>query len=265
MFKFSLFSKKSSTDEISANDFEDLGSDDEEEPPPPPPPEYDDDNDEFSESNYDQSFDQDSFFGEDESVETGDLNLNDEPELIDDVISEVSYDEVFEGEDPRTVYEKKLRNWLGKAPHPKLVFVKKKKKKEDKFVRVQEDVPDKGDIVDKKYDWMYRKQKRLKKRKNRKETAKEMMDRIAKRAEIEEAENIKAAEEAAAARKQASLAALGIKLDKDGNPIKDDDEENTADILDEDNILHMDGWNTRPLDKRLNVLFKSICKPELKT
>ena len=40
---------------------------------------------------------------------------------------------------------------------------------------------------------MYRKQKRLKKRKNRKETAKEMMDRIAKRAEIEEAENIKAA------------------------------------------------------------------------
>ena len=92
-----------------------------------------------------------------------------------------------------------------------------------------------------------------------------VMDRIAKRAEIEEAENIKAAKEAAAARKQASLAALGIKLDKDGNPIKDDDEENTADILDEDNILHMDGWNTRPLDKRLNVLFKSICKPELKT
>ena len=132
-------------------------------------------------------------------------------------------------------------------------------------MRVQEDVTDKGDIVDKKYDWMYRKQKRLKKRKNRKETAKEMMDRIAKRAEIEEAENIKAAKEAAAARKQASLAALGIKLDKDGNPIKDDDEENTADILDEDNILHMDGWNTRPLDKRLNVLFKSICKPELKT
>ena len=33
-----------------------------------------------------------------------------------------------------------------------------------------------------------------------------------KRAETEEAENIKAAKEAAAARKQASLAALGIKL-----------------------------------------------------
>ena len=95
------------------------------------------------------------------------LNLNDEPELIDDVISEISYDEVFEGEEARTVYEKKFKKWLSKAEHQKLAFVKKKKKKKDLFTKVQDDVPDQGDVVDKKMDWMYRKQKRLKKRKNR--------------------------------------------------------------------------------------------------
>ena len=62
----------------------------------------------------------------------------------------------------------------------------------------------------------------------------------------------------------ASLAALGIKLDKDGKPIQDGDDDG-SNGLEETNILHLDGWHTRQLDRRLNALYKSICKPELKT
>ena len=267
---FKIFRKKSSNASFDVNDFDEL-SNEEDGAPPPPPPSYKDEGFDDEESSYGRSYDeshqsdQDSFFDDDEeSLETHELNLNDEPELIDDVISEISYDEVFEGEEARTVYEKKFKKWLSKAEHPKLAFVKKKKKKKDLFTKVQDDVPDQGDVVDKKMDWMYRKQKRLKKRKNRKETPKEMMERIAKRAEIEEAENKKAAEEAEAARRAASLAALGIKLDKDGKPIQDEDDDG-SNGLEETNILHLDGWHTRQLDRRLNALYKSICKPELKT
>ena len=161
------------------------------------------------------------------------------------------------------MYENKFKKWISTKKHPKLAFLKKKKKKkEDLFTKKQDDVPDQGDVVDKKMDWLYRKQKRLKKRTNRKETPKEMMERIAKRAEIEDAENRKAAEEAEAARRAASLAALGIKLDKNGKPLEEDDDDDKN--MEETNILHLDAWNTRPLDQRLNALYKSICKPELK-
>jgi hypothetical protein len=199
-----------------------------------------------------------------ESLTSSQLINGDEAEEIeDDEISEVSYDSVFEGGEPSTVYAKKFKAWLATAPPPHLVQKKKKKKKKDPFVAKREDeVLDQGDIVDKKYDWLYRKKKRLSKRKNKKETANQLLDRIAARAELENEENRKAEEEAALARRQASLAALGIKLGPDGKPIDDSDEK---DKLPETNILHEKGtWHKQQYDARMNALFKSICKPELR-
>ena len=79
----------------------------------------------------------------------------------------------------------------------------------------------------------------------------------------ENEENRKAEEEAALARRQASLAALGIKVGANGKPIDDPDEE--KDKLEETNILHEKGtWHKQQYDTRMNALFKSICKPELR-
>ena len=206
---------------------------------------------------------------EEESFTSSAYVLNDEEALEneDDEISDVSYDSHFEGDDdPTTVYSRKFQLWLESAPPPHLAKKKKKKKKKDKFVAEQVDVPDAGDIVDKKYDWLYRKKKRLDKRdpSKKKETHQQMVDRIAKRADLEQAENAMAEAEAALARRQASLAALGIKLGPKGKPTDDSDDDNDDNKLEDTNILHQPGWHRQQYDVRMNALFKSICKPELK-